>query len=94
MTATSTALPIDAEDGAFELPTSFTQDQLWLAEQLTPGTALFNVPCLVRLEGPLDLAALEAALQSIVERHEILRTTFTTHDGQPLQLIHAHQPLP
>src|SRR6266850_4579301 len=93
MTVTSTALPIDSDDDPFELAASFAQEQLWLAEQLTPGTALFNVPCLVQLDGPLDVAALQRALQIIVERHEILRTTFTAHDGQPVQLIHADQPL-
>ncbi|NTW04401.1 MAG: hypothetical protein HGA19_24585, partial [Oscillochloris sp.] len=46
-----------------------------------------NIPLAVRLEGALDVAALERTLVAIIERHEVLRTTFATLDGQLVQVI-------
>nr|WP_253900126.1 non-ribosomal peptide synthetase [Corallococcus carmarthensis] len=69
-------------------PLSFAQQRLWFIEQMEPGTALYNVPVAVRLEGSLDVGALERSLQEVVRRHESLRTTFTEHDGQAIQVIH------
>src|SRR5262249_34848137 len=56
-------------------PLSFAQQQLWFLEQLTPGTALWNVPAALRVTAPLVVPALERALAEIVTRHESLRTT-------------------
>ena len=50
-----------------------------------------DLPCALRIVGQLKVAALESALSSIVERHEILRTTIRAIDGRPLQLIHPPQ---
>ena len=69
------------------LPPSFAQERLWFLEQLTPGTAVFNVPYPARLRAPLDLGALERAINGLVARHEILRTTFAAVAGQPVQVI-------
>jgi amino acid adenylation domain-containing protein len=71
------------------LPLSFTQQRLWLLNQLTQRSSLYNVPVAVRLEGQLDIAALEYSLSEIVSRHEVLRTTFSTSAGQPVQIINA-----
>jgi amino acid adenylation domain-containing protein len=68
-------------------PASFSQRRPWLQEQLDPGRALYNVPFAIRLEGVLDVPALHAALDAIVERHEVLRTTFGAQDGTPVQVI-------
>jgi hypothetical protein len=68
-------------------PLSFIQQQLWLWEQLQPGTAVYNLPAALRLTGPLDTRALEQSLNEIVRRHEALRTTFTIESGQPVQVI-------
>jgi amino acid adenylation domain-containing protein/non-ribosomal peptide synthase protein (TIGR01720 family) len=69
------------------LPLSFAQQRLWFLDQLEPGSPTYNMPAAVRLSGALDTAALESSLNAIVGRHEVLRTTFTTVEGQPSQLI-------
>ncbi|HEX6292478.1 MAG TPA: amino acid adenylation domain-containing protein [Herpetosiphonaceae bacterium] len=68
-------------------PLSFAQERLWFLDQLEPGSASYSIPALVRLRGSLDAAALESALNQIVERHEALRTTFTTSEGRPVQVV-------
>jgi len=71
-----------------ELPLSFAQQRLWLLDQLAPGTSIYNVPSAMRLQGRLNVAALEQSLVELEQRHEILRTTFTTGSkGQPIQMI-------
>jgi amino acid adenylation domain-containing protein len=72
---------------AYLFPCSFAQERLWFLEQLQPGTPLYNVPIALRLHGPLDIDALEAALCAIIARHEALRTRFAALDGRPMQLI-------
>jgi amino acid adenylation domain-containing protein len=74
------------------LPLSFAQQRLWFLDQLAPGNPTYNIPTLVRLTGPLDLAALVASLTAIVARHEALRTTFTTVAAQPSQWIAPPSP--
>ncbi|MEV7229929.1 amino acid adenylation domain-containing protein [Polymorphospora sp. NPDC051019] len=69
-------------------PLSVMQEQIWFFEQLTPGNVAYNAPTTIRLHGPVDVRLLEAALSEVVRRHEILRTTVITRDGDPVQLIH------
>ncbi|MBZ4423371.1 condensation domain-containing protein, partial [Myxococcus sp. RHSTA-1-4] len=69
------------------LPLSFAQQRLWFIDRLEPGSALYNILTPVRLKGPLDVASLERAFTALVGRHEALRTTFGTVDGQPVQVI-------
>jgi amino acid adenylation domain-containing protein len=71
-----------------DLPLSFAQERLWFIHQLTPRLAAYNIPGAVRLTGPLDPAVLAAAFNAIARRHEVLRTTFTTVEGRPVQVIH------
>ncbi|HEX6865307.1 MAG TPA: condensation domain-containing protein, partial [Thermoanaerobaculia bacterium] len=68
-------------------PLSFPQRRLWFLEQLEPGTAVYNVPLIWRLSGPLDVLALERSLAEVVRRHEILRTVFRTVEGEPVQSV-------
>ncbi|ASS75351.1 hypothetical protein CIG75_10345 [Tumebacillus algifaecis] len=75
-----------------KLPLSFAQQRLWMLDQLLPDRAAYNMPFAVRMEGALDLAALELSLHEIICRHEILRTTFAEQAGEPIQVIHAPQP--
>ncbi len=71
-----------------EAPQSFGQEALWFFDQLQPGQGTYNVPAAVRVRGPIDVAAFRRALSALVERHEVLRTTFLTRDGQALQKVH------
>ncbi|MET0396749.1 MAG: amino acid adenylation domain-containing protein, partial [Longimicrobiaceae bacterium] len=74
-------------------PPSFAQQRLWLVDQLEPGSAAYNMPFALRLRGALDAAALEAALDALVRRHEALRTVFAERDGAPVQVIHPPAPV-
>jgi amino acid adenylation domain-containing protein/FkbM family methyltransferase len=82
------APPIVKVDREKELPLSFAQQRLWFFDQMEPGSDFYNVPAAVRLTGWLDVEALERTLTEVVRRHEVLRTTFATKDGRPVQLIH------
>jgi len=68
-------------------PTSFAQQRLWFLDQLEPGSPLYNVNSAVRLQGVMDVAALERSFELMVRRHEALRTTFQLQDGKPVQVI-------
>jgi amino acid adenylation domain-containing protein len=80
-TASRTIAPLPP-DGVRQL--SFAQERLWFLDQLSPGSAVFNVPLAVNLSGPIDPNALERSVNEIIRRHDSLRTTFTTVDGQPV----------
>ncbi|HEX6037905.1 condensation domain-containing protein, partial [Longimicrobium sp.] len=77
--------PIVPVDRAAPLPLSFAQERLWFLDRLQPGGAFFNVPVALRLEGALDVEALERALGETVRRHEALRTVVREEDGAPVQ---------
>src|SRR5689334_8946660 len=75
------------DPGTNSFPLSFAQQRLWFLDQLTPGSAAYNIFSTMRLRGALDVAAMEQAYRQIVQRHESLRTTFQAVDGQPHQVI-------
>ena len=69
------------------LPLSFAQERLWFLHQLQPESFAYNMTAWIDLTGPLNIVALDQATTEIVRRHEILRTSFATSDGQPVQVI-------
>jgi pimeloyl-ACP methyl ester carboxylesterase len=75
------------EADVFVMPCSVSQHRFWLLDQLYPGNSALNIPLAVRFTGPLDIGVLEKALNAIVARHEILRTSFSVVDGEPKQVI-------
>ena len=68
-------------------PLSFAQQRLWFLDQLGQDSTAYNIPQAIRLSGPLNVEALQQSLGRMVARHESLRTTFTTVDGSPIQVI-------
>ncbi len=89
----SSAVIIPQSRDTNKFPLSFAQQRLWFLEQLDPDSAVYNLPDSNYFKGPLNLAALERSLNEIVRRHEIMRTTFQTVAGEPVQVIAEPQPL-
>lgn len=72
-----------------DLPLSAAQRRLWFLDRYDPGGSEYNSGGALRLTGPLDVSALTAALDTLLHRHEALRTTFAELDGRPVQIIGA-----
>ncbi|NLU79281.1 amino acid adenylation domain-containing protein [Micromonospora sp. HNM0581] len=69
------------------IPLSFAQRRYWYLHQLEGGET-WNMSAALRLTGELDLPAMDAAIRDVVERHEILRTTYVVNDqGEPYQRV-------
>src|SRR5262245_34994997 len=73
--------------GQTAAPLSFAQELLWLVDQLAPEKVNYTVPRILRLKGQLNVEALERALTTIVDRHEVLRTSIMMGDGAPVQKV-------
>ena len=71
-------------------PLSFAQQRLWFLNQLEPESCAYNERSALRLDGTLNIDALRGALNAVIERHEVLRTTYgMTDGGEPVQRIGA-----
>lgn len=77
-----------------DLPLSYAQQRLWFLQQLEPDSRSYNEINAARLSGALDVAALRRCLSTVVERHEVLRTSFEVTDGRPSQVIHPPEVFP
>ncbi|MEU5726628.1 amino acid adenylation domain-containing protein [Micromonospora sp. NPDC047738] len=78
-----TPRPADAE-----VPLSYAQERVWFMDQLAPGEAAYHIAVPLRVRGPLDVAALRAALAALTARHESLRTRFPADaDGRPTVVV-------
>jgi thioesterase domain-containing protein/acyl carrier protein len=75
-----------AED-AFVVPAWFSQQKTWFRDPLHSDSYVYNYPLLLRVRGPLNKNALQAGLQQIVQRHEVLRSIFRILDGELVQII-------
>ena len=64
-----------------------SQERVWSLVQLMPENPSFNMHIAYTIRGPLDTLVLEKSLQEIIQRHEILRTTFSSINGYPVQVI-------
>jgi amino acid adenylation domain-containing protein len=70
-----------------DIPLSFGQERFWFIDRLRPGSAAFNMPGRVRVEGRLDAPALRRAFTEVVSRHESLRTILPIRNGRPVQVL-------
>ncbi|HIK04822.1 MAG TPA: amino acid adenylation domain-containing protein [Trichormus sp. M33_DOE_039] len=69
------------------LPMSWAQQRLWFLYQLEGANSTYNMPNALQINGELHVEALKQTLSAIVQRHEILRTSFDLIDGSPVQVI-------
>ena len=76
-----------AGGSATRWPTTFGQQRLWSLQQAAPGGPACNIACLTWLDGPLDVAALQRAMDAMVARHAVLRTSIAVFDGVPEQVV-------
>jgi amino acid adenylation domain-containing protein len=83
---------VEQAGGVF--PLSLTQERLWFLNHWEPGSPAYNSRMAVRFDGPLDVHALEQTVNEIVRRHEVLRTTFNTVGGRPVQVVAPHLTVP
>ena len=70
-------------DRSQPLPLSYSQERMWFLNQVDPHGSAYNVAGAVTLEGTADLAALFAAFDEVLRRHEVLRTNYVAVDGDP-----------
>ena len=77
-------------DVASPCPLSYSQELLWLLSQVFNDGVAYNAPGAYRVQGPLDLEVLKRALEALVKRHEVLRTTYSVIGDHPMQVIHDH----
>ena len=80
--------------GRRTFPLSFPQERIWFLDRLSPGNPLYNVNCDWRFTYPVDLETLRRSVNEVVRRHELLRTTFGSVDGEPVQIVAASLDLP
>lgn len=73
---------------AGRIPASSGQRRLWFVDRLGTRAGAYNVFQAVRLLGDLNIPALGNAINELIQRHEVLRTTFSVIDGEPIQVIH------
>ncbi|WP_415915335.1 condensation domain-containing protein [Rhodococcus pyridinivorans] len=79
--------PLVAQERPERVPLSLAQQRMWFLNRFDTDSSVNNIPVAVRLTGVLDLGALQAAVQDLLARHEVLRTVYPEIDGQPYQLI-------
>ena len=75
------------------MPCSYGQRSLWFMHQLAPESSVYNVTFAWRIRAALDAGAMRRAFQALVDRHETLRTTYESRDGEPCQRLHARMPV-
>jgi amino acid adenylation domain-containing protein len=77
--------PVDARDN---YPLSYAQERLWILDQFEENKLAYNIPLSFRIKGPLNIPSFQKAFESIVDRYEILRTTFALVNEEPRQTVH------
>ncbi|EEF58139.1 non-ribosomal peptide synthetase [Pedosphaera parvula] len=84
---------IGRRDCGEQAPLSSAQERIWFIGQIEAGSSLYNISAAFRMTGDLNIEALEWSLNEIIRRHENLRTTFVSIEGQPKALVAAATPL-
>lgn len=76
-----------------EFPLSYSQERLWFMYQWEPDSPAYNIPCLFHIPVELDIHRLKQAVNQLVERHEILRTTYKASGEETVQVVQPFTPL-
>lgn len=87
-------MPLEPAPRSGPLPLSCAQQRLWFLEQLEPGNTAYTFAFGLRFAGELNVTTLEAALNELRRRHEILRTTFPGGQEEPVQHVAPPAPVP
>ena len=74
-------------------PLSHGQQALWFLYQLAPESAAYNIMYAAALQKDVDAQVLRQAFEILTQHHAVLRTTYKTRDGKPIQQVHEHQPV-
>jgi len=69
------------------LPLSFAEEELWLVDRIHPGMTAWNMQVGFRIHGDLDVAVFQRSFNSLIGRHEILRTSFCLLEGQAIRVV-------
>ncbi|MWC29594.1 non-ribosomal peptide synthetase/MFS transporter [Paenibacillus sp. MMS18-CY102] len=86
-------LPQPREAGENRFPLSYSQQRLWFVHQWEPDSPSYNIPCVFEFQREVEAALLEKAVHTIIERHEVLRTTYHTVEEEPVQTVHPFSPI-
>ena len=79
--------PIQSISRDLPLSVSLEQERLWMASQLVTKNVAYNLVQAIQIQGKLDINILETSLNSILQRHEILQSTFSLREGKIIQII-------
>ncbi|HEY1319033.1 MAG TPA: amino acid adenylation domain-containing protein, partial [Streptosporangiaceae bacterium] len=82
-------VPAGRAGGQLRYPLSPAQERMWYLHLLEPDSSAYSICLLARLDGPVEAAALQRAIDIVVARHEMLRVSFGDVGGQPYQEPHA-----
>lgn len=74
------------------MPMSFSQKRMWFLDKLREGNVAYNLPFALKIQGGLDIAAAQKAFESMVRRHEVLRTIYVEQDGRAYQQVLPSKP--
>ncbi|MGW4741691.1 amino acid adenylation domain-containing protein [Nocardia xishanensis] len=78
---------LTAQQRPQRIPLSYAQQRMWFLNQLEPGSAAYSIPIVLRLSGELNFDALRAAVEDVLNRHEVLRTVYPYGAGEPSQVV-------
>ncbi|MEM6402144.1 MAG: condensation domain-containing protein, partial [Cyanobacteria bacterium P01_D01_bin.116] len=71
-----------------KFPLSFAQKRLWFLDKLQPESSAYNIPAALHLTGELNIICLEQSLNKIIQRHEVLRSSFNIEKDEPIQQVY------
>ncbi|MBE9212893.1 amino acid adenylation domain-containing protein [Plectonema cf. radiosum LEGE 06105] len=69
-------------------PLSFAQKRLWFLDKLQPESSAYNIPAALHLTGSVNIILLQQSLNQIIQRHEVLRSSFTVVEEEPIQQVY------